>query len=62
MLKPKIYQILQDCIDRGLINGLNTTIDHSEDISNIDEEILLSNQNLAIMNEICEYFNFDETE
>jgi len=60
MLKPKIYQILQDCIDRGLINGLNTTIDHSDDISKIDEELLLSNQNLAIMNEICEYFNFEQ--
>jgi hypothetical protein len=60
MLKPKIYQILQDCIDRGLINGLNTTIDHSEDISNINEELLLSNQNLAIMTEICEYFNIEQ--
>jgi hypothetical protein len=60
MLKPKIYQILQDCIERGLINGLKTTIDHSENISKIDEEILLSNQNVAIMNEICEYFNFEQ--
>ena len=60
MLKPKTYQILKDCIERGLLIGLNTTINHSEDISNIDEELLLSNQHIAIMNEICQYFNLDE--
>lgn len=60
MLKPKTYQILNDCIERGLQHGLNKTIKHSDDVSNIDEELLLSNQNVAIMNEICEYFNFEQ--
>jgi hypothetical protein len=60
MLKPKTYQILKDCIERGLQNGLNKTIKYSEDISNINQDLLLNNQNVAIMNEICEYFDFDE--
>ena len=60
MLKPKTYYILKDCIDRGLEHGLNKTIKHSEDEKNINQELLLINQNIAIMNEICEYFDFEQ--
>lgn len=60
MLKPKTYYILKECIERGLQHGFNKTIKHSDDVSNINEELLLSNQNVAIMNEICEYFNFEQ--
>jgi len=60
MLKPKTYKILKDCIERGLKMGLNTTINYTEDEKNIDQDYLLNNQHIAIMNEICEYFEFDE--
>jgi len=40
--------------------GLNTTINYTEDEKNIDQDYLLNNQHIAIMNEICEYFEFDE--
>ena len=60
MLKPKTYHILKDCIERGLEHGLNKTIKHSEDDKNINQELLVNNQHIAIMNEICEYFDFGE--
>jgi hypothetical protein len=57
-IKPNSYKILSDCIDRGLSYGYNHAHKH---IDTPSEEAILEEQHDAIMNEICDYFNFSDT-
>jgi hypothetical protein len=61
-MKAKSYKILHESISRGLDFGYNKTVKHTDDKKKINKELLLQNQILAIMNEICDNFTFDEME
>lgn len=61
-MKAKPYKILHESISRGLDFGYNKTVKHLDDKKKINKELLLQNQILAIMNEICDNFTFDEME
>lgn len=57
-LKPNTYAILSDCIDRGISIGYKRSFKHDDDPSQetIEQEI-----HKAIMLEVREYFNFENT-
>ena len=56
-MKPNIYKILTECIERGASYGVMRAFKHTDNpgYDNIAEAV----EN-AIMNEICEHFTFDE--
>lgn len=55
-MKPKIYEILMDCIDRGLEYGYNRAHKHTD---SPDKNTIISEMSDAIVNNIFEYFNFE---
>jgi hypothetical protein len=57
-MKPNYYQIIQDCIERGVDAGYNKAFKHSEipDERTIKEEL-----ERYVMLEICNYFNFEDS-
>ena len=55
-MRAKEYPVLVDCIERGVVYGMNRAYKHSDTPSPeyINEQIAD-----AVLLEICEYFNFD---
>lgn len=55
-MKPKILLVLSDCIDRGLERGYSRAHKH---VDNPSKESLLSHLEQCIMEELHDYFEFD---
>lgn len=56
-MKPKYYEILSDCVQKGISLGWHRAHKHD---NNPDEDYILDHIENNIMNQICEYFTFDE--
>ena len=56
-MKPKYYEILSCCIEKGTELGWNRAHKHN---NNPDKNYILENIEDSIMNEIFENFTFDE--
>lgn len=57
-MKAKEYKLLQECIERGTAYGLQKAAKHSTVMSVEGSQRFVED---AIMFEICEYFDFEET-
>jgi hypothetical protein len=57
MMKPKVYPLLERCVEDGINYGWNRAHKHSDepDEAWIREQILQ-----AVMNELSEWFDFEE--
>lgn len=56
-MKPKLINVLELCIENGLKLGYNRAFKHDD---NPSEENIQSKQFQAIMEEIYEWFDFEE--
>ena len=56
-MKPKIYPILEECIESGIRFGFRRAFKHDDDPS---EEQVVEHMLREIMNAICEKFDFEE--
>ena len=56
-MKPKIYHILSNAIETGALIGYHRAFKHQE---NPSERSIAESVHDAIMNEIAEYFSFDD--
>ena len=58
-MKPNAYKLLERCVEDGVSYGYNRAHKHTDSPSQaqIEDQIIQ-----AIMNEICEWFDFNETE
>jgi len=56
-MKAKDYLVLQMCIENGLTRGYLHAHKHTEEPS---EQLMLDVMEHAIMEDICEWFEFDE--
>jgi hypothetical protein len=56
-MKPKILPVLEMCIENGLSRGIRRAYKHTDEPS---EEQMLDVMGQSIMEEICEWFEFDE--
>lgn len=55
-MKPKIYVILEECVERGVLRGYRRAHKHNE---NPDENAIMSSIENCIMASILEYFEFN---
>ena len=57
-MKPKIYNLLRECIEDGASRGVMRAFKHTDtpDMDTIVEQV-----QQAVMNEIHEWFEFDDT-
>lgn len=51
-----MYNLISECIDRGTLRGYRRAHKHLEDP---DEGSVVDNIHREIMNELCEYFDFN---
>lgn len=58
-MKANEYRVLSDCVERGVGYGYNRAHKHTD---NPVPELLRDTIADAVLNEIAEYFRFDETE
>lgn len=58
-MKPRTYEILRRAVEEGVRYGLSRARKHVESPSDAQIESAVEE---AVMNEICEYFTFDEAE
>ena len=56
-MKPKFYPILTDCIERGIQFGIHRAYKHNDAPTQEDIEHCVNNE---IMNQLHEYFVFDQ--
>lgn len=56
-MKPRYYTILERAVEEGALRGYIRAFKHDE---NPSEDRVVENIRAAIMNEIAEYFTFDE--
>ena len=56
-MKVDKYRVLSDCVEEGIRYGYNRSFKHTDNPS--EDDIVREIEN-AVMNQICEYFNFDE--
>lgn len=57
MLKPKAYNLLMRCVEDGVLLGVNSAYKHTDNPTR--EQLCHSIEN-SIINEICEWFHFDD--
>ena len=57
MMKPKFNLVLEQCIETGIQFGLNRSFKHDDDPST---QVIAENVHREIMNQIYEWFDFDE--
>lgn len=58
-MKTNDYKIISECVDRGINYGLNRAYKHED---NPAREIIINSVFQEIMNEICEYFIFEDNQ
>lgn len=57
MMKPKTYRVLSEAVENGIKYGWHRAHKYDEEPDSVDIHAALHN---AIMNEISEYFEFDD--
>ena len=55
-MKVKEYTVLNDCVERGVISGMARAHKHTDTPT---AETMRDQVIIAVINEICEYFDFD---
>ncbi len=58
-LKVDVYKVLRDCVERGVSFGHNRAYKHSDQPGEATIKQAIQD---AVMEEISEFFKFDETE
>lgn len=58
MIRPRSREILERCINEGAIYGVGRAFKHTD---KPEHETIAQEVEIAIMNEIYEYFDFDDT-
>lgn len=58
-MKPNTFRIIQEAVENGVALGYNRAYKHSDAPS---EEVMKQQIYEAVMNEICEWFVFDEVQ
>ena len=56
-MKAKEYNLIAQCVENGVMLGWNRAHKHNE---NPDPDTIRDAIEVAVMNEICEWFDFDE--
>lgn len=56
-MKIKMYNLVSECIERGVEMGYNHSFKH---IDNPDKISMVHNIHREIMNQLCEYIDFDD--
>ena len=56
-MKVKMYNLISECVDRGTQRGYRRAHKH---LDNPDEVSIVDNIQREIMNELCEYFDFND--
>lgn len=56
-MTPNSYKLLQRCVEEGVMIGVNRAYKHTD---NPTAEQLVDAIERAVMNEICEWFKFNE--
>jgi hypothetical protein len=55
-MKVKMYNIISECVEKGAEHGYNRAHKYFE---NPDKVSMVDNIHREIMNELCEYFDFN---
>lgn len=58
-MKVKMYNLISECVDRGTQRGYRRAHKH---LDNPDEVSIVDNIQREIMNELCEYFDFNDAD
>lgn len=58
-MKPKTYALIQQCVDAGVARGLYRAYKHQD---NPDNEYITQTIQECVMQEICEWFSFDDND
>lgn len=58
-MKAKEYMVLERCVEEGVSYGFNRAHKHTDKPS---EDQIKEHIHSAVMNEICEWFEFDDRE
>jgi hypothetical protein len=58
-MKVKMYNLISECIERGVEMGYNRAHKH---VVNPDKISIVDNIHREIMNQLCEYIDFGEEE
>lgn len=58
-MKVKMYNLISECVDRGTSRGYRRAHKH---LDNPDEVSIVDNIHREIMNELCEYFDFNDAD
>jgi hypothetical protein len=58
-MKVKVYNLISECIERGTERGYRRSYKH---VDNPDEASIVDNIHREIMNELYDYFDFNEEE
>lgn len=54
-MKPNIYKIIEFCVENGTLYGVEKAYDYGKPT----KEQIAQEVEMAIMNEICEWFEFN---
>lgn len=57
MMKVKIHALLSECIERGILRGYQRSYKHTDSPNELS---ICENIHDAIMEDICEFFDFDD--
>jgi len=58
-MKPRMYNILSECIENGVELGYRRAFKHTDSPS---EDSIIESIHREILNKVCEYFIFEETD
>lgn len=58
-MKPRVYNILSECIELGTESGYRRAFKNTDSPS---EDHIIENIHREILNKICEYFTFEEND
>ena len=56
-MKVKVYNLISECVERGAERGYRRAHKHVE---SPDQVSIVDNIHREIMNELCEYFGFED--
>lgn len=58
-MKPRMYNILSECIENGVELGYRRAFKHADSPS---EDSIIESIHREILNKVCEYFIFEEND